>query len=293
MRTSRIRAALAVTLAIVLGAAAPAGAQVLRGTVVHHNRHAHSFAVALKGGALRSVHARRLPAVGRLVRVDARKLGNGTFAAHGVRAHGSRTHARLRGTVTFVDRRAHRLVVSSHGVSLLLRTRRQRGAAAADSLPGSGTVVEVDADLSEDTPVAQSVTPVGTDLTVTVEGVVVAVDATAGTLTISADDEDASGAQLTIAVPTGIDVSGLAPGDQVELLVTLHSDGTYALLGLAGDDNAEHADDPSEQQGQPCDGGEDHHGDQGGSPGEDQSSGDGQSSGTEGSGTGDGGGGDH
>jgi hypothetical protein len=113
-------------------------------------------------------------------------------------------------------------------------------------------------------PIAQQITPVGTDFTVTIEGNVAAVDTTARTLTVSADDDDQSGAQLTVSVPDSFDLTAIKPGDEVELLVALHSDGTFTLLGLAGDDNAREGDDQGEQQGEPCDG---HHGDQGGDGG--------------------------
>ncbi|HYV15352.1 MAG TPA: hypothetical protein VE972_04980 [Conexibacter sp.] len=270
-----------------LGVAAPAGAQALRGTVVHHNRHGHSFAVAAHDGSLHAVHARRLPAVGRVVRVDARRLGNGTFAASHVHGRGRRGHTHLLGTITYVDPSGKRLVLSSNGVSLLMRTSRRGGvhAASHEGLPAMGTVVDVSAVLpAGGMPIAQDITPVGTDFTVKVEGNVVAVDATARTITITADDDDQSGAQLTIAVPDpAIDLTQIAPGDEVELLVALHSDGTYVLLGLAGDDDGEHADDPGDQQGRSCggdDNGGDHrgHGDHGeqGDTGGDDGGGDGQ-----------------
>jgi hypothetical protein len=257
MRIPRTRAALAAAALVLLGAAAPAGAQSLHGTVVHHNRHGHSFSVATSDGSLEAVHAHRLPGIGRVVSVDARALSNGTFAARSVRAGRRHRHAHLHGTVTFADRGGHRMVVSSNGVSVLLRAR-------ASQVPATGTVVDVQAVLpASGMPVAQTVTPVSSDFTVDVEGVVTAIDTTARTLTVSADDDEQSGATLTIAVPATIDLSTIATGQEVELLVALRSDGTFALLGLAGDDNARNADDPGDQQGRPCGGNHDngeHHG---------------------------------
>lgn len=288
MRISRPWLVAVAAAALTLGAAAaPAGAQLLRGTVVHHNRHAHSFVLAVRGGGLRAIHARKLPAIGRTVAVRARPLRNGTFAATKVRAGHRRTHVRIRGTVSFADRRHHRFTISANGVSLLVHVRRHRGArAAASDVPAPGTTVEVEADLeSGDDTVAQTVTPTGTDLTVKVEGKVLAVDTTARTITITADDEDQSGAQLTISVPdTTIDLTTITPGSEVELLVALHSDGTYTLLGLAGDGNAKQADDQGDQQGQTVgdqeDSGDQQSGDQQESGDQqDQQSGDGQGGG--------------
>jgi hypothetical protein len=252
------------SVAAVLGAAAPAGAQALGGTVVHHNRHAHSFVIATRGGALRAIHARSLPGVGRTVHVEARALRNGTFVAHRVHVGARRRRVRLHGTVSFADRRTGRFVLSSDGVSLLLRTRRGRGAHAANtSVPAPGTTVNVEAELpAGGTPTAQTVTPTGADFTIHVEGTVLAVDETARTITLSADDDEQSGAQLTISVPAAIDLTTIAPGQEVELLVALRSDGTYALLGIAGDDGAKQADDQGDEQGQPCGGHHDASGDQ-------------------------------
>jgi hypothetical protein len=190
------------------------------------------------------VHARTLPAIGRVVAVDARALRNGTFAAQHVRGTRRGRHVRLHGTITFADRAHHRFAMSASGVSLLVRCRRNQVEAA-------GTTVDVSAVVPPSgTPIAQTVTPVGTDPTVTLEGTVLAVDATARTLTLSADDAEQSGGQLTVSVPAGIDLSAIAVGDEAELLVTLHSDGTYTLAGLAGDGGSRQADDQSEQQGQ-------------------------------------------
>lgn len=269
MRIPRTRALALAAAALTLGAAAPAGAQVLHGTVVHHNARAHSFVLAVRGGGLRAVHAHHLPAVGRTVAVRARALRNGTFAATHVRAGRRSTHVLVRGTVSFADRRHHRFTISANGVSLLVRAGRHHGArAAASDVPAPGTTVEVDVDLEtgDAAPIAQQVTPTGTDLTIAVEGKVLAVDQNARTITVSADDEDQSGGQLTISVPdASIDLGTIAVGSEIELLVALHSDGTYTLLGLAGDGNARQADDQHDQQGQSCDGGGDgqHSGDGG------------------------------
>ncbi len=261
MRIHRTGAVAAVAAAALLAAVVPAGAQSLSGTVVHHNRRAHSFVVASGAGALAAVHAATLPGVGRTVHLQARALRNGTFAGSHVRAGKRHRHVLLHGTVSFADRRAHRFVLSSGGVSLLLRTNAGHHGA---SVPAAGATVDVQAVVpTGGTPIAQQVTPTGSDFTIHVEGKVVSVDTTGRTITISADDDAQSGAQLTIAVPdTTIDLTKLVVGQEVELLVALHSDGTYTLLGLAGDEGGQQADDQGEESGQPC-GGHHDQGDQG------------------------------
>ena len=254
---------IAVAVGVVVGAVAftgfavagPAQAATVKGVVVHHNTRAHSFTVAGKTGALRAVHANRLPRVGRHVTVRARRLRNGTFAASRIRVGARRSRVRIRGTVTQVDRSGGAFVLSSRGVSLVVRHRRAGRAAAADALPNVGDVVTVDANL-DDSGDLQSATVDnhGEDNgTIELEGIVQAVDATTGTLTISGDDDGGSGS-LTVLLPAGFDSSVYTVGDPVELRVTLNPDGTYTAVGSSGDHGVHQADNASDDQG-------DNHGD--------------------------------
>jgi len=265
MRIHRTGVVAAAVAAALLALAVPAGAQSLSGTVVHHNRRAHSFVVAAKGGQMAAVHAASLPGIGRSVHLQARALRNGTFSGSQVHAGKRHRHVHLHGTVSFADRHGHRFTLSANGVSLLVRAR-------SALVPAAGQTVDVEATMpASGTPVAHSVTPAGTDFTIHVEGKLVSVDTTARTITITADDDAQSGAQLTISVPDpSIDLTKLVAGQEVELLVALHSDGTYTLLGFADDENGQQADDQNEESGQPCgdrhdqgDQGDDHGGDQG------------------------------
>jgi hypothetical protein len=250
MTLSLQRASTAVAVcAALLAVAAPASASTIKGTVVHRSAHARSFVVASAKGHLTAVHARRSPAIGRIVRVTARRLRNGTFAAVRVRAHGRRTHARLRGTVTFVDRGHRAFVVSARGASIRVGTARAVSA-AADSLPTVGTMVDVDATLDDQGDVeADDVNEVGHDTDgIELEGVVLAVDAANRTIQVSADDDDASGQSVLVHVPATFDISAFAPGQEVELTVTATADG-FVLQGSSRDDNATEADDDNNEQG--------------------------------------------
>src|SRR5579864_797691 len=117
---SNIVVALSTALAA-LALAASASAASFSGVVVHKDARAHSFVVALRGGALRAIHARRSPALGRDVTVQARLLRNGTWALQHVRIGRSAGRVHIRGTVTFVNSRRGMFVVSARGVSLLVR----------------------------------------------------------------------------------------------------------------------------------------------------------------------------
>ncbi len=267
MRIPRTCTAALAAAALTLALAAPAGARTLSGTVVHHNRHAHSFVVAVRGGGLRAVHAAKLPPVGHVVRVRARLLHNHTFAAQHVHVGARhRGHVRLRGVVTFADRHRSRIVLSSNGVSLLVSTHGARGRghgahAASDApatpapsdaaTPAPGTKVDVQADVPSDgtTPVAQTVTSDGKAFSINLEGTILDVDPKNHTVTISADDDSLSGGKITITVPDSIDLAVLSifAGQEVDLSALLGSDGdgSLSLDGIAGDSDSGAADDPS------------------------------------------------
>jgi hypothetical protein len=223
-------------------AAAPASAATLKGTVVHRNGHAHSFVVAMSHGRLAAIHASTSPRAGRVVRVSARLLRNGTYAARSVHVVGRRSHVQMRGTVTYSRGRVFTL--SSRGASILIR-RGARAVAASDTAPPAGSVVLVDGNVDDNGDVqANDVNEEGQDNNgIDLEGKVLAIDTTARTLSISADDEDASGAALTVNVPAGVDLTGFTVGQEVELKVTRNADGTFVLQQGTGDDNEQEADD--------------------------------------------------
>ena len=163
-------------------------------------------------------------------------------------------------------------------------------ARSANALPGVGTdvaatgTVDNQGDLED-----QTVQTQGTDTGgIQIEGTIISIDTTNRTLTVSADDSEQSGATLTVDVPASLDITQFTAGQEVELNVTPQSDGTYMLLGSASDDNAQQANNGSDQQGNNQ--GEDGQGDQsGGSSGSGTSSGDGSSSSSDsGSGSGSG-----
>jgi hypothetical protein len=253
-RSLKGAATAAAACATLLATAGAASAGTVAGTVVHRNSHAKSFVVASAGGKLSAVHARRLPKVGRVVRVTTRRLANGTFAASRVRTSGRRTRARLRGTVSHVGRRA--FVVSARGASIRVR----RASSTTGATPAVGTVVTVDTTVDPNGDLdADDVNEVGADTNgIELEGVVLAVDPAARTITISADDDNESGQSVLVHVPATIDLAAFTVGQVVELTVVQTADG-FLLQGSSSDDNAEEADKPENQQGD-----DGHHGDSGG-----------------------------
>ena len=257
--TTAVGAALLASLAIGgVAQAKPArtAAAKLKGAVVHRIDHAHAFVIADARGKMTAIHATRSPAVGRTVTVDVRRLRNGRFAAKRI-AVGSRIRkTQIRGTVTFANRRAGAFVVSARGVSLLVhrsgaRHGRARAATVRDGVPAVGTIVTVDANLDQNGELeANSIDEHGEDNgTIDLEGVITAIDAAERTLTITADDDDESGASLTVHLPDAFDLTAFTVGDAVELEATLNDDGSYTAMYSSKDNDADDADDTSDDQG--------------------------------------------
>lgn len=265
-------AALGAAFAMFVGASS-ASAVTLRGTVVHRDARAHSFVIALANGRIDAVHARKSPGVGRSVRVSATLLRNGTYAQHAIKIGGRARRARIRGVVTFVDARRGLFTVSRDGASMLVH--RSHLARAADALPSVGEDVNVTVGIDDQGDLQdENVQETGTQSSgIDLEGTILAIDPTARTLSVSADDEDQSGQSLTVTIPSTIDMSMFTVGQQVELTVSKQADGTFLLQGSSEDGNQQQANNPSDQQG--SDGGSD-----GSGGGSDSASGSGGTSGS-------------
>jgi hypothetical protein len=235
-----------VALFVVAGSAAAA---TLRGVVVHRNQRAHSFVIALRGGRLAAAHAGASPSIGRTARVSVRRLRNGTYAALHIAVGHRARRARIRGVVTFVDRRHGLFTVSADGASMLVL--RPHDAAAAQALPAVSDDVTVEVEIDDQGDLLdESLQLTGSQTSnIDLEGTILAIDATARTLTISADDDEQSGRSLTVDVPSTIDISMFSVGQEVELTVTKQPDGTFLLQGGSGDDNAQRANNPEDETG--------------------------------------------
>lgn len=257
MSVSAIRRGLALGASLsALALTGTASAAVLRGVVVSHNTRAHSFVVAERKGHLVSVHSRRSPALGRAVIVKAKQLRNGTYAAHHITVRRqSRRLVRIHGVVTFVNRRRHEFTVSAGGASLLVHTSRFANHVAAAStsspLPSVGEDVTVETQIGDQGDLEdQGVQNDGTQTqNIDVEGTIVSIDTAANTLTISADGEDDTTQTITVDVPSTIDITQFAVGQEVELTVSVQPDGSFLLQGSSEDGNSGQANSSGDQQG--------------------------------------------
>jgi hypothetical protein len=219
---------------VALAVAAPAGAKSVHGTVVHKNKSQHSFVVAARSGKLTVVSARTSPAISRVVDVKVGRKG----VAQRVRARGRARHARLHGRVSF--RGPHAFAVSSNGASILVHDN--------STPPPVGSTVTTDVTITNTGELeSDDVQESNGDNNNTgqnpsamkIDGAIQAIDTTARTLTLFADDnqeEDSPTAgtspTVTVHVPATIDMTQFAVGDEAELIVTPQADGSFLLVSV-------------------------------------------------------------
>jgi hypothetical protein len=235
--------------------------QALKGTVIQANPAAGSYAMAIAGGELVSVHAPELPEPGTTLSAPLRRLANGTFAEAGdldeekVKA----TKVTFRGSVTFTDPNpaAPAYAVSGRGSSLVVQVEPEP-TGAAPALPPIGAYATVTATIEPPaepkgiSPLVQSKVAVETGPPSTyldLAGIVREVLPDSGQLLLSADWAGESESTLTLAVPEEIDAKKLEVGDSYLATATVEEDGTLTLSGIASDEHTKGADDPASAQG--------------------------------------------
>lgn len=225
--------------------------QTLKGIVVHANPAAGSYAMAIKGGELVSVHAPELPEPGIKLEASLRRLANGTFVEAGdLEEEKEAAEATFRGAVTYTnpDPAAPVYTISGRGSSLLIHLDPVAIGATAE-LPPIGTYVTVtvsfDSGLWQEK-VATEPGPPSTYLDLA--GMVKEVSPD-GHLLFSADDKRESEADLTLTVPEDLDTTRLKPGDSYLATAEVEPDGSLKLSGIVSDEHTRGADDPASAQG--------------------------------------------
>lgn len=227
---------------------------VLKGTVVHANRAAGSYALAIKGGELVPIHAAKLPRAGTKLSIEALQLANGTFAEEGTRKReGQAIKTRFRGAVTFVraDPLAPAYTLSGRGASLLVELPTDPSGAlpvlptvgayatATVALEAAGALIQRKLEIEPGEPATY----------LDLAGIYAGLSPETGQLLLSADDAGKSEHDLSLAVPPSIDAKKLKAGDSVLATATVEPDGTLALAGIASDEHRKGADEELSAQG--------------------------------------------
>ncbi len=224
----------------------------LKGVVVQANPAAGSYALAIEGGELVPIHARKLPSPGTKLTVLARRLANGTFTeVEAPMRSGKATQATFRGVVTYADSdpATPAYTVSGRGSSLLVHVEPDP-TGAAPQLPAIGARVTVTATIREGLRQHTIEVEAGAPSTyLDLTGIVQAVLLDTAQLLLSADDLDQSEADLTLAVPAAIELAAIEVGDSYLVTATVEADGSLALAGIASDEQVRGADDPKAAQG--------------------------------------------
>lgn len=243
MRSLKIPTVIGLSIGLLALFAPVAGAKTIKGTVVHQNKANRTYVVSDRTGRLSTIHSRKRVRTGRRVLVRTRKLRNGTFAQKSVRLGRLRSKAKVRGTVTFRSASHDSFVVSNNGTSMAIEEDA--------ALPDPGTIVEVDVDIDDDGNLkADDIDEKGDDHVIEIEGIVLAVDVAARSLSISAEDCDDKLGAVLLHLPETIDPAAFTKGDDVEFEAVLNPDGSYTATGAWENDGAEEADGDNHQHGE-------------------------------------------
>ncbi len=237
------RAGGAGVLLVAAAGIAPVAAQAatVQGAVVARDAHRGTIVTAGPGGrvaTLRVDHAGQAR-VGRRVHVTAVQLADGSYRVSRLRVAGRAARVKVRATV--VRRLAAGYLVSAGGSTFSLSLRRashgRHAAAAAVATPAlePGDVILATADPTGGDLQVAKVQVTGQSPMAELQGILVST--TAGQLSIAVEHQGL----VTVAVPAGMTVQG-APGDEVELMVSVGSDGTFTLVSAAGDDQSDRHD---------------------------------------------------
>lgn len=240
--------------------------QSFEGTVLNASPAAGSYALAIDGGELVSVHSAELPEPGTKLSASLRRLANGTFAeVDDLEAEKKKaTEVTFRGTVSFAnpDPAAPAYTVSGRGPSLLVHIEPDPSGAALE-LPAIGSYVTVTATIKEpeartggekpktDSILVQSkieVDSIPPSTYLELAGIVKEALAD-GHLLFSADWAGESESSLTLTVPTEIDAKKLKIGDSYLATAEVAEDSSLTLKGIVSDEHSKGADDSSSAQG--------------------------------------------
>jgi hypothetical protein len=221
-RTLSLAGALAALLAL------PATASAFSGVAVAKDQARHSVVVAAKGGLVRTVRAPgRFGSlrVGHGVVYSARRLSDGTFRASSIRMAGLARTATLRGTIVRNQRLLHRLLLSTGGSVLVVRSP-SRGFASHRA----GTRVEVRVSITGKGLEGKALKTLGEASTLELEGIFLSVNGDQLRLAVEHRGE------VFATIPAGFQLPELKPGDEIEAIVSVDAAGAFTLVSVQSDD---------------------------------------------------------
>jgi len=232
-------------------------AGIFHGVVVAKQSGRHALVMASQTGAVHTIKTKRTGiSVGSRLDARAAAPSHGVYRATKITSRGHATRARVRAVVV---RNMHsKLLVSAGHSSFAIKTARSLSANLR-----RGDIVDAHLKISKSGGIeADDVDDVGDADTIELEGTLVSVTAPtatqSGSLTVQV-----GGLSFDVVVPIGFDVSGLTPGDRVEVKAIV--DGTtLTLVKVESEDDQGDDDQGDDDQGDDDGGDDDGGGDDGG-----------------------------
>jgi hypothetical protein len=232
---------------------AAAGAGIFHGVVIAKQSGRHALVIASQTGAVHTIRSKQRR-IGVGARLDARvgAARQGVYRATKLVRRGQASRARVRGVVA---RNMHSKLLVSAGHSVFtIKTARSLSASLR-----RGDIIDAHLKISKSGGVeADDLDEVGQADTIELEGTLVSVTAPTatqpGSLTVKV-----GGLSFDVVVPIGFDVSGLTPGDRVEVKAIV--DGTTLTLVKVESEDDQGDDDQGDDDQGDDDGGDDDGGD--------------------------------
>jgi hypothetical protein len=212
--------------------AVPATASAFSGVVVAKSPARHALVVASRGGIVRTVRApKRFGSVrvGQRLVFSASRLSDGTFKAGTLRFGGNVRRAPLRGVV--VRHRASNYLLSAGG-SMIAVTASSRGFSMVSRRGHrAGDIVLGTVRIGRHGLSVHSFHKVGHANSLELEGIFLGVTES-GQLRLAVKHRG----EVFVTVPEGFQLPQLAPGDEIELIVSVDGEGAFTLVSVQQDD---------------------------------------------------------
>lgn len=248
---------------IVAAALLVPSAALASGVVLKVQHATHLVAVTNGKTKVNLVHTAAKLRVGQRVALSGRTLRNGTLAASSIRVLGRAHTVHFRGLL--LKKSGTQLVISAGGAIIAVHRGARTTSSANDTGPTPGATVDVTATVGTDDEL--DATTVSTSSADTPGGKIEG-KLTVGTGTITVKSEHMN---LAIKVPTGLDLTTFATGDEVLVTFSQQADGSLLLTDISANGNAQEADEQHGDNGDDDhddgDNGDDDHGDDHGGSG--------------------------
>jgi hypothetical protein len=212
--------------------AVPATASAFSGVVIAKTPARHAIVVASRGGVIRTVRApKRLGSIrlGQRLVFSARRLSDGTFKAGALRRRGRARGATVRGVV--VRHRGSSYLLSAGGSMLAVHVSARGFAMAGSRGHRAGDIVSGRVRISSSGLVTKGFHSEGHTNATELEGIYLGMT-DSGQLRLAVRHKG----EVFVTVPDGFQLPALAPGDEIELVVSVGADGSFTLVSLQQDD---------------------------------------------------------